>query len=272
VIRIGLDPILFQVGSLTVAWHGVFTAVAVFVGVYLVARLSKRVGLAPDQVYSVALWAVPGGVVGARLFHVIDYWSFYSAHPVQILAINEGGLAIFGAIIGGVVAGILYARARHYPVAKLMDVSSLGIILAQAIGRVGDVINGEHFARTSGLPWAVVYTHPNSPSFGRAPQHPAVAYELLMDLAILGILWVLWRRLRPDGALMLVYFSLYGLGRFIVSFLREEKVVLAGMQQAQVVSLLTLAVAVPLLVFLAARDRRRSAATPSSDASEQHEA
>ncbi|MBI2917893.1 MAG: prolipoprotein diacylglyceryl transferase [Chloroflexi bacterium] len=257
VITIGLDPIIFRVGSFTVAWHGVFTAVAVFVGVYVAARLARRVALVPEVVYSVALWAVPGGVVGARLFHVIDYWSFYAANPVQILAINEGGLAIWGAVIGGTVAGILYAWLRRLPVGRLMDLASLGIILAQATGRIGDIINGEHFARESGLPWAVVYTHPNSPSFGRAPQHPAVAYELVMDLAIFGVLWVLWRRLRPDGALMLVYFSLYALGRFLVSFLREEKVVLLGMQQAQVVSLLILAVTLPTLGYLMQRERRR---------------
>ncbi len=248
-ITIPINPDLFHIGPLTIAWHGVFTALAVLVGILVPARMAMSRGLSADAVYDIALFAVPGGIVGARLVHVIDYWSFFSANPWRIFAINEGGLAIWGAILGGVATGVAYAWIKKLPVRQYMDLIAFGLVLAQAVGRIGDVINGEHIANSSNLPWAFVYSHPNSPSFGLAPQHPAVLYELLMDLGILGILWALRKRPWPAGSLFFIYFSAYSLGRFLVSFLRTDKEYL-GLTEAQIISLISLIVGVAFLAYL----------------------
>jgi phosphatidylglycerol:prolipoprotein diacylglycerol transferase len=220
------------------------------VGVWLPARLAAKESLSIDTLYSLAFWAVPGGIIGARLVHVIDYWSYYAANPGAILAFWEGRLAIWGGILGGTITGVIFARIRRFPVARYADLAALGLTLAQAIGRIGDIINGEHISTTTGLPWGLVYTNPNSPAYGLPPSHPAVAYELLMDLLIFGVLWKLRDRLRPDGALFLVYLISYATGRFFLSFLRlDSNTILVGLNQAQRISLLVLAVAVTLLLF-----------------------
>lgn len=248
-INIGIDPILFTLGAFSVSWHSLFTAIALAVGVWVAAHLVLRAGLSREILYAGALWAIPGGIVGARLVHVVDYWGFYSANPGAIFSFWEGGLAIWGGILGGTLTALIFAKVRGLPFAPYADLAALGLILAQAVGRIGDVINGEHISRATSLPWGVVYTHPGSPSYGLPPSHPAVAYELLMDLLIFGLLWKLRGRVRPEGTLFLLYLISYSIGRFLVSFLRlDSNTVLLGLNQPQWISLMVLAVALPLLL------------------------
>ncbi|MBI4188522.1 MAG: prolipoprotein diacylglyceryl transferase [Chloroflexi bacterium] len=249
-IKIGLDPILLHLGPFFVSWHSLFSVVGIVVAVWLSARLVSKAGLSVDTLYSLALWGIPGGIIGARLVHVIDYWDFYTANPGSILAVWTGGLAIWGGILGGTLAGVIFTRVKGVPTARYADLVAPGLILAQAIGRIGDIINGEHFSTPTSLPWGVVYTHPDSPAYGRPPTHPAVAYELLMDLLIFAILWRWRERIRPDGSLFLLYLSLYATGRFFLSFLRlDSNTVFLSLNQAQWICLLVLAVTVPLLVW-----------------------
>ncbi len=249
-INISINPILFTLGPFSLSWHSLFMTVAIVVGVWLPARLAAKAGLSRDVLLSLAFWGVPGGIIGARLVHVIDYWSLYMANPGAILAFWKGGLAIWGGILGGTLTAVVFTKIRNLPLGRYFDLAALGLILAQAIGRIGDIINGEHISTTTGLPWGVVYTHPNSPGFGLPPVHPAVAYELLMDLVIFGILWKLRGRIRPDGSLFLLYLSLYSFGRFFLSFLRlDSNTIFLSLSQPQWISLVVLAVAIPLLIF-----------------------
>ncbi len=249
-VTIGIDPLLITLGLFSVSWHSLFSMVAIAVGVWFPVHLAAKAGLSADTLLSLAMWAVPGGIIGARLVHVIDYWSYYAANPGAIFAVWQGGLAIWGGILGGAITGVIFAKIRGFPFARYADLAALGLILAQAVGRIGDVINGEHISTTTGLPWGVVYTHPNSPAYGLPPTHPAVAYELLMDLLIFGVLWKFRRRIRPDGALFLIYLIAYSVGRFFLSFLRlDSNTVLVGLNQAQWIALLVIAVAVPILLF-----------------------
>ena len=249
-IEIGIDPILFSLGPLSLSWHSLFMVLGIAVGVWLPARLVVKAGLSEDRLYSIALWGVPGGIIGARLVHVIDYWSHYWANPGDIFAFWKGGLAIWGGILGGAITLVIFARIRGFALARYADLASLGLILAQAIGRIGDIINGEHISTATNLSWGVVYTHPDSPSYGLPPQHPAVAYELLMDLFIFGILWKLRGHIRPDGSLFLLYLTLYSVGRFFLSFMRlDSNTVFWSLTQPQWICILVLLVAVPLFVL-----------------------
>jgi len=267
-ITIGIDPD-FDFGPFTLSWHGLLTFIAVAVSVFLAVRWGTREGLVADSIYSVAVWGIIGGVVGARLIHVVGQWGeFYGQDPIRVLYVWQGGVAIFGAILGGFVGGALYiiirnstwylglwaryfkflGKSKKAPlpgVGRLADIAAPAMLISQAIGRVGDIINGEHFADPSSLPWAVVYTHPDSPGL-RSPTHPAVAYELLMDLAILGLLWPLRKRLRPDGMLFALYLGSYSVGRFFLSFLRVDKEY-GGLNQAQIIALIVIVITVPLL-------------------------
>ncbi len=257
-INIGLDPILLTLGPLSLSWHGLLMVIAIAVGIGLPAYLVAKAGLSVDTLYSLALWAVPGGIIGARLVHVIDYWSYYSANPEAILAIWQGGLALWGGILGGTLIVVIFARINGFPLARYVDLAALGLILAQAIGRIGDVIIGEHISKATSLPWGVVYTHPNSPGYGLPPSHLAVGYELLMDLLIFGVLWKLRGRVRPDGAIFLLYLIAYSIGRFFLSFLRlDSNTVLLGLNQAQWLSIVVLAAALPLLLSLQVSQSKR---------------
>ncbi len=256
-IEIGINPILLTLGIFSVSWHSLFMVTAIAVAVWLTVRLAAQAGLSTEAIYSMALWGVPGGILGARLVHVIDYWGvYYSANPASILALWSGGLALWGGILGGTLTAVIFIRVKGLPLAPIADLTAPGLILAQAIGRIGDVINGEHISTITEMPWGVVYTHPNSYAFGLPPTHPAVAYELLFDLVIFGLLWKMRGRIRPEGSLFLIYLSLYATGRFFLSFLRlDSNTVFLSLNQAQWISILVMVAAVSLLFFRKVADR-----------------
>ncbi len=250
-ITINIDPVLFRLGPLTVSWHSLLIVFGIIAAVVLVRWLMKqRLRFSVDTLYSITIWGIPGGIIGARLVAVVDRWDFYVGGPGNAFAIWEGGLAIWGAVLGGVLTIVIYGWVKKFPVGPYIDIMTPGLILAQAIGRIGDIINGEHFSTETSLPWAVVYTHPGSPAFGRVPTHPAVAYELLMDLVILGILWRLIGRFRPDGAFFMVYLILYSVGRFFLSFLRlDSNTVFLTLNQPQWICIIVMAAAASWLVW-----------------------
>ena len=274
-IPINIDPTLFKWEGvpLQITWHGFFTAVGTLVGIWLAVRWATRAGFTEDDTFSVAMWGVIGAIVGARLFHVIDQWDFYARDPLAILRVNEGGLAIYGTIVGGPVAGALYAWRRGLNVGRLADLAAPPLILGMAIGRIGDVINGEHHgAHAAGFPLAVVYTNPSSLGEIGVPVHLAVGYELVMDLVICaGLIWLArgfargpdrrwhfnWQpRLPRDGMLFWTYLCVYSLGRFVIQFYRQDTPFALGLSQAQLLSVLTAMVAVWMLVFQYNRARK----------------
>src|SRR6185436_8458258 len=123
-----------------------------------------------------------------------DNWGYYSQNLVSIVLINEGGIAIYGAIVGGVLTGVLYARLTGLSVAAVADGGGIGLILGQAIGRIGDVINGEHHGLRLDAPWAVIYSHTNTLGEIGLPVHLAVGYELVWDMLVFGLLLLMRRR------------------------------------------------------------------------------
>lgn len=293
VINIGIDPNLLDFGGVLLSWHGLFTFVAVAVSVYLVHRWGTKEGIIGDSILSVAVWAIIGGIVGARIVHIIDFWGeSYQHDPIQVIYVWRGGIAIYGAIIGGFVVGAAYIIIRNSDwfltiwgrffrfagephraplpgVGALADIAAPAVLLSMAIGRIGDIINGEHFAKFTDLPWAVVYTHADSPGLGRFASHPAVAYELLFDLALLAVIWPLRKRLRPQGMFFALYGALYSTGRFFLGFLRDECATsfycneyLFGLNQAQILALIVILITVPLLVYKAQIIRTEPASPP----------
>lgn len=250
-IVIDIDPIILRLGHFSLRWYGLFIGLAIAAAFYVALREARRKGVAEDDVFSLGSWGVLGGFVGARLFHVLDRWPDYADRPAAIFAVQDGGLAIYGAIIGGVAAGALYARRRGLSVGRMADVAAPGLILAQAIGRIGCIINGDALGAPTGQSWGLVYVNPGAmaPSLGVA-YHANPVYEMVGDLLIFALLWRLRTRLKSDGALFLIYLSLYSALKFGVSFFRQEAVLLAGLQEAQLLSMAGGLVAVALLVLL----------------------
>lgn len=243
-ITVGIDPAIATLGPLHLGWYGLLTILAAVAGIILAHREARRRGFDSESVWTVTIWAIGGGLIGARALHVIDRWSTYADHPLRIFNYQGGGLAIEGALLGGLIAGVLAARAQRLPVLSLADAVAPGIILAQAIGRVACFFTGDALGAPTGLPWGIVYTNPESmaPELGVAYQ-PVFAYEGLWDLAVLAALLLLRHRLHRQGALFASYLALYASGKFMVTFLREERIWLWGLQQAHLLALLLLFVA-----------------------------
>lgn len=258
-INIGVDPNLGEIAGLLITWHGVFTALGIVAGVWLAVTLasSDRVRIDPDTAYTLGIIVVFCGIIGARALYVIENYGSSSSIDsfVDIFRITEGGISIFGAIIGGAVGGWAYGLRERLRSASGADAAVFGMLIGLTIGRTGDVINGEHLADGSSLPWALTYSHPNSPAFFLEAMHPAVAYEALGDLAILGILAWMWRLRPKSGVIFVSGFLLYAVMRFFVSFLRlDSDEPLLGLTTPQVVSLLVVIVGIPLLLFFLRRD------------------
>jgi len=250
-IEIGIDPIAF----LNVRWYGIMIALGVLVLVLWTIRGVRRgAALSYNTVLTAAIVGIPAGVIFARLLHVIDRWDYYSQNPGQI--IGGEGLTIYGAVLGAALAIWIYSRFSNFSFAYAADVIAPGIILAQAIGRVGCTINGCCYGTATSLPWGVVYTHPDSFAYFASQAlptgiglHPTQVYEIIFALILFGVLIGLKGRLQPDGSLFLVYLSLYSLWRIGIDFIREGTPFLFGLHQAQVIAIIVLAVTIPLLVL-----------------------
>ena len=233
-ITVNIDPTLFRIGHLHVGWYGIAVALAITAGLLVARHEARRRQLDPDAVLAVGGSAVAGGLAGARLLFVVDHWSRFSGSPLDFLAFQEGGLAIQGAVIGGLVAGGLYARRLRLPVLVFADAAAPAVILGQAIGRLGCFVTGDALGSATSLPWGVRYVNPASmaPQLGVALQ-PVFAYEALLDLAVFGVLWAFRKRVTRPGRLFALYLGLYAIGKFGVTFLRQERIWAWGMQEAQ---------------------------------------
>ena len=272
VIVLPFDPIAVRLGPLVLAWHGIFTAAGVLAGTYAAARLAPSAGIESEAVWAGAWWMVLGGIVGARFLFAAEHPAAFAGEPWRLVLINEGGISVFGAVLGGMAAGALWAHRAGIAPVRLLDAAAPGFLLGQAIGRIGDIINGEHLgAHAAGLAWAVVYTHPDTLGEAGVPVHPAVAYELLWDLAAAAAAaWLLRRAAGPPvarrqrrpmpGVALWSALVFYGLGRFWVGFYRLDQPAAFGLGLAQVLGLGILPGALVGL-WLAVRSGRRSAAT-----------
>jgi phosphatidylglycerol:prolipoprotein diacylglycerol transferase len=256
-IDIGIDPTIIDEWGIQITWHGLFTAVGVVIGVLVSAYFARKAGYKEDHIYNAALALVIGGIIGARGLYVIENWSLFEDDLAKVIEVNTGGISIYGAVIGGMIGGWLYCIIAKVPnIPKAADIAAIGGIIGMAVGRIGDIINGEHFAKTTDLWWGVIYTHANSPSFIRfgtsaEPQHPAVAYELLGDLVIFAILIFLYTHVRRSGVTFFAFVLLYGALRFAVSFLRLDDTVLGtGLRTAQLIAIGSMIVGTLGIIYL----------------------
>ena len=256
-IEIDISPFLFStdfVSTLALSWHGLFSFVAVATAVVLVARWAPLKQVDPDAVLSIAVWAIIGGVIGARVVHVVDHWgAVYSQNPMQVLEIWTGGIGVWGGVVGGFIAGAAYALIAKHPVGVIADLTAPALVYVQTIGRIGDIINGEHCSRATDLLFGFQWVHSGTAARNCADGyanavHPAIAYEMIWNILALAIIWQLRGRLKPDGMIWTLYLALYAVGRFGVTFFREDRIWTAGLQEAQIIALLILAITVPILL------------------------
>jgi phosphatidylglycerol:prolipoprotein diacylglycerol transferase len=257
-IVIDLDPNLFKVGPILITWHGVFSVL----GILAAARLGLWV-LSKDNVDTShgadgVTWMVILGLVGARVLYVWENFKFFTAQPLHAFYITEGGISQWGGLFGAIAGAYIWARRAHFSFWKVIDAGGPAAMIGLAVGRIGDVINGEHHGTPTNLPWGVEYVNPNTLGQPGQVVHPEVAYEMILTLGLLALLLPLHQRLKsrlPDGVPGLIYLGLYGLGRFWLSYFRTDPAIIFGLRQAQLASLLMFVIAVVAIPLLIRRSR-----------------
>ena len=223
--------VAFTLFGRDVYWYGVLMALGILIGVWLTLREGKRKKLTEDDILDMCLVIIPSGVVGARLYYVIFEWASYASNPIRALYIWEGGLAIYGAVIGGLIGMFIYSRVKKIRFLKLADCIAPGLVLAQAIGRWGNFFNQEAFGlpiNNGELMWFpfAVYIEGYHTFNGQPCSHPyhmaTFFYESVWCLIVFIILWSCRRKFKHDGDAILSYAALYGLERMFVERLRGD--------------------------------------------------
>ncbi len=219
-----------------VSIYGLLIASAMALSVFLCSRQEKRLGLPKDLTYDLALWVIPAGVIGARLYYVAFQWDMYRQNPLSILYIWEGGLAIYGGVIGGALAVFAFSRIRHVPFGTLADMIAPALILSQAIGRWGNFFNGEAYGRLIENP--ALQWFPLAVNVDGAWHMATFFYESLWDLLGFLVLWLTRKKTTMPGNLFLLYLIWYGLGRALIEGLRTDSLMLGPVRVSQALSIL----------------------------------
>jgi phosphatidylglycerol:prolipoprotein diacylglycerol transferase len=269
-IVIDLNPNLFRIGPFLITWHGVFAVLGILAGARLGLWLLEKDGIDTARGADGVAWMVVIGLIGARLLYVWENFRvFAGGNLLRVFALTEGGISQWGGLFGAMVGAYIWARRSSFSFWKVIDAGGAAAMIGLAIGRIGDVINGEHHGTPTSLPWGVEYVNPATLGQPGVVVHPEVAYEMVLTLAILGALLPFHQRLKarlPDGVIGLIYLGVYGAGRFFLSFLRTDPAVFLGMRQAQLASLLMVAIAVVAVPILLRRGRRTGRPTVTAAA------
>jgi phosphatidylglycerol:prolipoprotein diacylglycerol transferase len=262
-IIIDLEPNLFRIGPFLITWHGVFAVLGILAAARLGLWLLGKEGIDVTRGADGVAWMVVLGLIGARLLYVWENYRQFSGNLLRIFAITEGGISQWGGLFGAMVGVYVWSRRAAISFWAIMDAAGPATMIGLAIGRIGDVINGEHHGTPTSAPWGVEYV--NADTLGQPGQvvHPEVAYEMILTLVLFGAILPFHQRLKktlPVGVLGLIYLGLYGVGRYFLSYYRTDPAVFAGLRQAQLASLLMVVIAVIAIPILF---QRRASTKPA---------
>ena len=256
-ITINIDPIAFSIGSLHVRWYGLMYVVAITIGLFVIWPYAKWKGFTEDQMEKIVIWAVPAGLIGARLYFVVQQpLGPYLADPLRIFAVWEGGMAFYGAIFAVVLVLLIAGWRMKLSILNLLDIGGLFAIVGQFFGRIGNIINGDVLGYPTKLPWGFVYANPDS----FAPRHdiayqPAAVYEALINILLFSTLWWFRKKMKP-GILFFVYIISYSVSQILVFFVRDNEVVFLGLKQAQLTAAAVIIVALGVFFWLYRRHKK----------------
>ena len=251
-ITFNVNRTAFQIGSFSVQWYGILIAVGVLLAFLYAMRSCKKFRLDEDRLIDAVLVGLVGGIIGARLYYVLFYpGSRYLDNPLEIFALRDGGLGIYGGVIGGLLCGALMAKFRKLKVGAVLDLASLGFLIGQCIGRWGNFVNQEAFGVETDLPWGM--SSEATAAVASGPVHPCFLYESLWCLLGFVLLHMFSRKLRRyDGQGLLGYVIWYGVGCFFIEGLRTDSLItpFLVLRVSQLVAAASvLAAAVLLVVF-----------------------
>lgn len=265
------DPVAFSIGDIHVAWYGILIAAGILLAMVFAMTQCKKFGIIADKLMNAALGGVIGGIIGARAYYVIFTWDQYKDDLSSIFKTWEGGMAIYGGLIGGLIVGLLVAKISKIRIRPALDIASMGFLIGQSIGRWGNFINVEAFGSNTDLPWGM--TSPSITAYLQehaaelsslgvniditAPVHPCFLYESLW-CALGFLLLFLYRKHRKfDGEIFLMYSVWYGAGRFVIEGLRTDSLTIGTIRVSQLLAGLVVVAGVILWLVITSRIRTR---------------
>ncbi len=239
-INISPNPILFQTNSLTIHYYGVIMVLAILIAIYVVNKLAQRKDYNLHQLDDLYFYVIILGIIGARFYEVFFFsWSYYQHHLVDIFKIWNGGLAIQGTILFGILTVYIFCKRRKLSFWKYTDLLVVGLSLGQSIGRWGNFFNQELYGRITNLPWAIYIERTGN------FRHPLFLYESILDLLLFFLLKHFFKKKHFNGSITLLYLGAYSLIRFAMEFLRIDHCpVVLGFRLPQLVSIIVLWVAI----------------------------
>lgn len=225
-----MDRFAFELFGLQIAWYGIIIASAMLIGSIMMMKVGKKYGYKENDILDIVLVALPMAIVFARLYYVAFEWDFYSANPDKILAFRDGGLAIHGGVIGGLIGGFIVCRFKKLNFGDLADMASMPLILGQAIGRWGNFINQEAHGGPTDLPWGIMVNG--------VKVHPTFLYESIWNVLVFIFLVITFKKRKFYGEHLVKYMMLYSVGRFFIEGMRTDSLMFGPIRVAQLVSLL----------------------------------
>ena len=239
-INISPSSILFEIGQFKIHWYGFIMVLAILVAIYVINKLAKKKGYNIKQLENLYFYVIIMGLIGARLYEVLFFnWSYYQSNLLNIFKIWNGGLAIQGTILFGIVTVYIFCKKNKLIFWKYTDLLVLGLILGQTIGRWGNFFNQELYGRVSNLPWAIYIER--TANF----HHPVFLYESILNLILFFILLKLFKKGYFNGFITLLYLAGYSLIRFCMEFIRIDPAPLVlGLRLPQLVSFLVIIVSI----------------------------
>ncbi|MEK4263509.1 prolipoprotein diacylglyceryl transferase [Paenibacillus sp. FSL L8-0499] len=231
---LAIDPIVFSIGSLPVHWYGLILGVGALAGLFLAIREGKRFGIPQEFFMDMLLLGVPSAIIGARIYFVAFKWDDYKHNLIDVFKIWNGGIAIYGALIGAIICGIIYFRYKGYPFWRIVDICAPGLLAGQMIGRWGNFVNQEAYG--SVVEESFLRDKLHLPDFivdqmyiGDAFHHPTFLYESLWSLLGIALLMVLRRqKFVRAGEIFMSYFIWYSIGRFFIEAVRTDSLAFNG--------------------------------------------
>lgn len=251
-----IDPVAISIGPIKIYWYGIIIALAMLIGISLATKEAQKLGLEEDTMVDMALWAIPIGFIGARLYYVLFKWDYYIQNPSEIIAIWNGGIAIYGGLIAGGLAVYWFARRKKMTLTLLLDILAPSILLAQSIGRWGNFINQEahggpvtrQFLENLYLPEFII----NQMNINGTYYHPTFLYESLWSLVGFALLLLLRNnnQFLRQGEVALSYVIWYSSGRFFIEGMRTDSLWIGDfLRVSQGLSLVLFVAALGVLMY-----------------------
>lgn len=250
-----IDPIAFELGPISVNWYGLIIVAGMILAIYLTIHEGEKRGISEDFIVDTAFWTLPIGIIGARLYYVLFELDFYLSDPIRIFYIWEGGLAIYGGIIAGLLVVYYRSKKENVPLLLMTDILAPHVLLAQAIGRWGNFINQEahggevsrQFLEKLMLPEFII----EQMNINGAYYHPTFLYESVWNLLGVILLFILRKRekLLLRGEITAGYLIWYGVGRFFIEGMRTDSLYLGPMRVSQIVSVILIGIGMGIIIY-----------------------